>query len=322
VRGGLRSVPSLAAQLEASSRETTTILDISVDAISPNPQQPRTQFDEKRLEELAASIKDEGVQQPVVVTEPEPGKYELVFGERRLRASKLAGLTHIKAIVKAALSEVQKLTCALLENLDREEMTPFDEARGVAKLAELLGTQEAAATALHKPKSWVSKRVAIADARPLVSEFAGQGTVSDTEALYELAKLAENDADEAQRLISSYEPGGNLRAQVKAARRPAGENAESDEDESPRAARGTGAPGGAEPNLGRSGRGDRGADRDEDEEVSHAKLPKASKPAKVQAVVRRGTPDRPRHPGRQAALRVLGGRQEAAAQDPQCLAPP
>jgi ParB family chromosome partitioning protein len=289
MRGGLRSVPSLAAQLEASSREATVINDIPVDSISPNPQQPRTHFDEKKLEELAASIKAKGIQQPIVVTEPEPGKYELVFGERRWRASKLAGLTHVKATVKAALSDVEKLTYALLENLDREEMTAFDEARGVAKLAEMLGTQEAAAAALHKAKSWVSKRVAIADAPPLVTEFAGKGTVSDTEALYELAKLADNDAEEAQRLIEGYEPGGNLRAQVKAAQRPARENPESDEDESPRGARGA-AGGGGEPNLARAGRGGRGGgERDEDEEVSHAKLPKASKPAKVQAVLRKGT---------------------------------
>ena len=290
MRGGLRSLPSLAAQLEASSREATAVIDIPIDAISPNPQQPRTQFDEKKLEELAASIKHEGVQQPVGVTEPQAGRYELVFGERRWRASKLAGLTHIQAVVKTGLSEVQKLTYALIENLDREEMTAFDEARGVAKLAGLLGTQEAAAAALHKPKSWVSKRVAIADAPPLVAEFASKGTVSDTEALYELAKLADNDAEEAQRLIEGYEPGGNLRAQVKAAKRPAQENPESDEVKSPRGARGAGAREGGEPNVALAGRGDRGGEeRDEDEEVSHAKLPKPSKPATVQAVLRRGT---------------------------------
>lgn len=279
-------MPSLAAQLEASSRAATVINDIPVDSISPNPQQPRTHFDERKLEELAASIKAKGIQQAIVVTEPEPGRYELVFGERRWRASRLAGLTHVKATVKAALSDVDKLTYALLENLDREEMTAFDEARGVAKLAEMLGTQEAAASALHKPKSWVSKRVAIADAPPLVAEFAGKGAVSDTEALYELAKLADHDADEAQRLIEGYEPGGNLRAQVKAAQRPAREIPESDDDDSLRGARGIGARGAGEPTLARAGRGGRAGG--EHEEVSHAKLPKASKPAKVQAVVRRG----------------------------------
>ncbi|HVV52351.1 MAG TPA: ParB/RepB/Spo0J family partition protein [Polyangia bacterium] len=293
MRGGLRSLPSLAAQLEASSREATAVIEISVDAISPNPQQPRTQFDEKQLEELAASIKAEGIQQPIGVTEPAPGTYELVFGERRLRASKLAGLALIKAVVKTNLTEVQKLTYALIENLDREEMTAFDEARGVAKLVEMLGTQEAAATALHKPKSWVSKRVAVAGAQPFVAEFAGKGAVSDTEALYELAKLAESDADEAQRLIAGYEPGGNLRAQVKAAQRPGHENPESDdEEESPRGALVAGGrtgSGGGEPNLARAGRGG-GRDEDVDsKEVSHAKLPKASKPASVKAVLRRGT---------------------------------
>ena len=139
--------------------------------------------------------------------------------------------------------------------------------------------------------SRLSKRVAIADAPQFVADFATTGAVGDKEAFYELAKLADDNADEAQRLIAGYEHGGNLRARLKAARRPASENPESDpDDEAPRGQRTLAGRGRGEPNLARAGRGARGGgERDEDEEVSHSKLSKPAKPARVEAFQRRGT---------------------------------
>ena len=283
----LRSLTSLAAQLDASSREAKSIVEIDVDAIRPNPHQPRKYFDDERLAELAASIKSKGVQEPIGVTEIEPGSYELVFGERRWRATKAAGLRHVSAVIKEHLSDADKLGFALLENLAREDMTPFDEAVGVAKLVEMTSVQ-AVAEVLHKPKPWMSKRVAIAKAPDFVTKFSASGAVGDTEALYELSKLAVDDPVQAKRFIKDYEPGGHLRAQLKDARRPAAAGSEGDEDEGGQGSSRQGRRGAdivAAPRLARPGRGGRGAD-DGETDVSHAKRPAASTPIEVKAVVR------------------------------------
>jgi ParB family chromosome partitioning protein len=280
----LRSLTSLAAQLDASSREARNVVEIPLDAIRANPQQPRTFFDDKRLEELAASIKANGVQQPIGVTEIEPGSYELVWGDRRCRASKHAGLTHVPALIREHLADADKLAFALIENLEREDMTPYDEAAGVAKLVEKTSVQDAAAI-LHKPKPWISKRVAIAKAPDFVTKFSASGAVGDTEALYELSKLAADDPAQAKRFIKDFEPGGHLRAQLKDARRPdAGDSEEDDEDQDGRR-HGRLAADVAAAQLARPGRGGREEDDDEPG-VSHAKRSPSSTPIEVKAVLR------------------------------------
>jgi ParB family transcriptional regulator, chromosome partitioning protein len=280
---------SLATHLKAVSKPASVVQSIEIDSIQSNPQQPRTTFDPRRHEETTASIKANGIIEPLGVTQIGPGLYELIWGERRWRGAKAAGLTHVPAIVRDKLSDFEKLKFAMIENLDREDMTPYDEARGVARLADMTSIQEVA-DSLNRPKAWVSKRVRIAKAPEFVTEFAAKGSVGDAEALYELAKLAEDNPEEAQRLIANHEPGGHLRAQLKAAQRPAAENPEDgdqEEGEESRGARGgaTGAAG--EPDLARAGRSRDAGDREEGEgKVSHAKLD--SKPIQVEAVLKRG----------------------------------
>lgn len=280
---------SLAGHLRDVSKPSSAVINAPVDAISPNPQQPRTIFDEKRHEETTASIKANGIVQPVGVIEVSPGKFELVWGERRWRAAKAAGLTHIPAIRKEALSDFDKLLYAMIENIDREDMTPYDEANAIARLVAMTSVQDVA-DRLNRPKSWVSKRLAIAKAPPFVGKFAARGEVGDGEALYELSKIAADDPDKAKGFIANYEPGTNFRAQLKAAQKPASAADDSDRDDATPGHEDRGGGAGGEPNLARSGRGGRAAGDDGDEDgegVSHAKPSKDASPIEVKAVLRR-----------------------------------
>lgn len=110
------------------------VMKLEVGIVSPNPHQPRTTFDEGALAELAASIKEHGVMQPIVVVESK-GEYQLVAGERRLRASKLAGKTTIPAIVRS-YSKQQQVELALIENIQREDLNPLETATSYRKLVE------------------------------------------------------------------------------------------------------------------------------------------------------------------------------------------
>ncbi len=116
--------------------------EIPVDSIQANPQQPRMVFDPEQLEELSESIKEVGLLQPIVVRPLDPGRYELVMGERRFRASKLAGLTVIPAIIRP--TEVEDLLRdALLENIHRVQLNPLEEAAAYQQLLSDFGcTQE------------------------------------------------------------------------------------------------------------------------------------------------------------------------------------
>ena len=112
--------------------------ELPIEAVSPNPRQPREVFDEEALDELAGSIKEVGLLQPVVVREAGRGQYELVMGERRWRASQRAELTHIPAIVRATGND-DMLRDALMENLHREQLNPLEEAAAYQQLLDDFG---------------------------------------------------------------------------------------------------------------------------------------------------------------------------------------
>jgi len=125
-----------------------SIFWIEVEKIKPNPFQPRIEFDEERLRDLAISIRQYGILQPLVVTRKEVQKedgglvseYELISGERRLRASKIAGLTQVPAIIKSGENDDKlKLELAIIENLQREDLNPLDRAKAFKKLADEFG---------------------------------------------------------------------------------------------------------------------------------------------------------------------------------------
>ena len=131
------------------------VVNIKVEEIRRNPYQPRTNFNEESLQELAASIKEYGVVQPILIKQSIKG-YELIAGERRLRASKLAGLKEIPAIIKD-FTDQEMMEIALLENIQREDLNAIDEAKSVLNIINLRGmTQEEFANKFGKSRSYIT----------------------------------------------------------------------------------------------------------------------------------------------------------------------
>ena len=136
------------------------LIMIPIDAIRPNPYQPRRTFSDESLTELASSIREIGLIQPVNVRRTGDDRYELVAGERRLRACKLAGLSHIKAIVMSAAVDRDVAAIALIENLQRENLNFFEEAEGYQSLIRVHGfTQEELARRLSKNQSTIANKL-------------------------------------------------------------------------------------------------------------------------------------------------------------------
>lgn len=132
-----------------------TIVNVDLASITTNPRQPRQSYSQESLKELAASIKEQGIIEPVLAR-LRAGKYELIAGERRFRAAKLAGISSIPAIVKD-FSDEQSLELALIENLQREDLNPMDEAEGYEKLMkDFSRTQEEVAKKVGKGRSTVA----------------------------------------------------------------------------------------------------------------------------------------------------------------------
>ncbi|HDO23677.1 MAG TPA: ParB/RepB/Spo0J family partition protein, partial [bacterium] len=129
--------------MDNNLQKHSSVFWIEVDKIKPNPMQPRREFDEARLADLAESIRQYGVLQPLVVTRKEieePNgisvEYELIAGERRLRASKLAGLYQVPVIIREETEDKIKLELAIIENLQREDLNPIERAYAFRKLIE------------------------------------------------------------------------------------------------------------------------------------------------------------------------------------------
>ncbi len=160
---------SLSLLLSESEKEGD-LRHVPPDSILPSPFQPRRAFSEKGLAELAASIKEKGLLQPLVVREIAPGAYELVAGERRLRAAKLAGLGEVPVLVKH-LSDEEALSLALIENLQREDLNPLEEAEGYRRLMEEFGlSQEEVAQRVGKDRSTVANALRLLKLPPLLQE--------------------------------------------------------------------------------------------------------------------------------------------------------
>lgn len=141
---------------EVLEKKVEANLNISVDSIEANPFQPRTNFDEQALDELAASIKKLGVVQPLTVREVSPGKFQLIAGERRLRAARLAGLTHVPAYVRTADDQAM-LELALVENIQREDLDSVEVAISFQRLIEECRlTQEQLSERVGKQRSTVA----------------------------------------------------------------------------------------------------------------------------------------------------------------------
>lgn len=156
---------------ETSSHEG--LLRVPVDAIAPNPQQPRKDFDEDEIEELAASIESLGILQPLLVRTSGPGRFELIAGERRLRASKLAGLDEVPVLV-VETDDRGSLERAIVENVHRSNLSPIEEAAGYKQLIEEGGlTQEQLGERLGKSRVTVSNSLRLLDLPTSVQALLG-----------------------------------------------------------------------------------------------------------------------------------------------------
>ena len=152
--------------------------EILLSQIKANQYQPRTSFDQKKLEELAESIKKHGVIQPVLVRKDGKG-FELVAGERRFRAAKLANLKKIPVVV-SNISDVQSLEIAILENIQREDLNPLEVAKGYQRLKDEFGyTQEAVAKSVGKPRSSVANSLRLLTLSPKIQDEIDKGVISE-----------------------------------------------------------------------------------------------------------------------------------------------
>jgi ParB family chromosome partitioning protein len=176
--------------------------EVAVGSITPNPRQPRRTFDEEALEELAASITEVGLLQPVVVRKLGEGKYELVMGERRWRASQRAGLEFIPAIVRET-PDTDMLRDALLENLHRQQLDPLEEAAAYQQLLDDFGaTHEQLAQKVGRSRPHISNTLRLLNLPPGVQKRVAAGVLSAGHARA-LLSLADPQAQErlAQRIV-------------------------------------------------------------------------------------------------------------------------
>jgi ParB family chromosome partitioning protein len=161
---------------EVSAAETPTN-EIDIDRIVPNPSQPRLKFDEARLEELAASIRENGILQPILVR-PFEGGYQLVAGERRLSAAQRAGLLRVPAVVKDVPDE-RLLEYALVENIQREPLNPIEEAQAYQRLMDATrSTQEQISERLGKERSTIANTLRLLKLPPAVKILVADGKLS------------------------------------------------------------------------------------------------------------------------------------------------
>jgi len=156
------------------------IESISIDKIKPNRHQPRIVFNEEKLQELADSIKENGLIEPIVVVRSvAPGEYELIAGERRLRASKLAGFTEIRAIIQEGASDKDKLDFALIENIQREDLNPIEEAKAYKKYSEEYKyTQEQIAKIVKKNRSVIANSMRLLNLPENIQNMISEGKIS------------------------------------------------------------------------------------------------------------------------------------------------
>ena len=168
----------LASLIPQRAGSTASVVDVPLNRVSPNPHQPRHRMDDAGLQELAASIREHGVLQPVLVTETLDG-YQLIAGERRVRASRLAGLERIPALVRQ-LADRDQLEVALVENVQRADLDPIDEALAYRQLIDEFGlTQERVAERVGKARATVANTLRLLDLHPDVQAAIGDGRITE-----------------------------------------------------------------------------------------------------------------------------------------------
>ncbi len=193
-----------ALMLENATDEMLAQNELDLNEIVPNRDQPRKTFDEASIEELAQSIKQHGVLQPLLVRPIPSGGYQLVAGERRWRACRIAGLTKVPVVIKE-LTDTETMEIAIIENLQREDLNPIEEAEGLQALIDKCGyTQEEVATSVGKSRPAIANSLRLLRLPPEVREMTKNGEISAGHARALLA--FDNDAmmlEAAKNIVSN-----------------------------------------------------------------------------------------------------------------------
>ena len=202
-RGGLgRGLESLFEDAAPSFESDTRIETLPLREVEPDPGQPRKTFDDETLAELSASIAEHGLLQPIAVRPKPSGGYLIVAGERRWRASRMAGLTEVPVIVKDVTDE-QAMELALVENLQREDLDPVEEAAGIRELMTRCDlTQEQAARKLGKSRSALANSLRLLSLPETVLELLKGGFITIGHAKVVLGLPAPELQEEAAQMIA------------------------------------------------------------------------------------------------------------------------
>lgn len=191
------------ADIDNDSDDRTYVIDVAIDKISGNPDQPRKTFDPHSLKELSESIKEKGIIQPILV-EKSGGSYIIIAGERRYRASKLAGLTEIPVIVKD-FSENEKLEIALIENIQREDLNPVEEAIAYHDLMDRGNiNQEEVAAKVGKNRSTVANSLRLLKLPENIQTTLAKGAISAGHARAILSLDTEEQMEDLHKRIITY----------------------------------------------------------------------------------------------------------------------
>lgn len=203
--------------------EVAGLLEVPIEAIEPNPHQPRRQIDEGALEELAQSIREHGLLQPLIVTQTqqEPPRYMLIAGERRWRAAQRAGLRTVPVVVREAAPQ-QMLELALVENLQRADLNPIEEAQAYRHLIEAFGlTHEEVARRVGRSRAAVTNALRLLQLPPSIQAYLMEGRITEGHARALL--MLSSPAQQEMVLRRILEEGLSVRATEELARRLQGQ---------------------------------------------------------------------------------------------------
>lgn len=177
------------------------VAEVEIGLIEPNPDQPRTAFNEESIAALAESLKTQGIMQPLLVRRGENGSMQLIAGERRLRAAQLAGLETVPVIEREA-TKSDMVVMALVENLQREDLNPYDTAVAIRRLQEEHGlSQEAIAVAVGKSRAAVSNSVRLLNLQQPVQEMLRDGLLEEAAARALLALKPQSQLNAANKVV-------------------------------------------------------------------------------------------------------------------------
>ena len=197
-----RGLDALLAGTDDAAPSKEALQTIAIDRLKPGRYQPRTKMDDASLAELAESIREQGVMQPILVRPVDGGRFEIIAGERRWRAAQKAGLREVPALVKSVPDQAA-LALALIENIQRENLNPIEEAQGLKRLVDEFGvTHDAAAKAVGRSRSAVSNLLRLTALPKAVQDYVLDGAIDMGHARALLALPAAQQTGAAVRVVN------------------------------------------------------------------------------------------------------------------------